>query len=462
MACVGSDCTTAQKGYRHLLAGEELFPFLGIHSVAMVELLPFPAVHYNFESADLGRAIAPPYDQISPEMQDELYRRSSHSFVQLIFGKILDNDTEGSNRYTRAADSLTAWLKDRILVKEDEPAFFLYEQNFSLKDSTTFTRLGLVGIMRLEPLGAGVLPHEQTFAKPKEDRLNLMKATKANFEHVFFLYDDPQHFIRQMASSYRLKQPILTCRDDQGTTHSIWMVRESEALKNVAWFFKEKRLLIADGHHRYETSLTYQDEMKKIWCDSTSDDAPFNYRLGTFVSLQDPGLVILPTHRVLRPLTPEQGAALEKELPGYFTMADYPNLDSLHTELKSKKHAFGWITENRYRLLILKDSFDLRKEFHETPAVLRELDVFVLQQLIFDRILNLPHDKLDQIISFVRWPEDVMKLIQSGSHQMAFLLNPAKPADVKAVAEAGEKMPHKSTDFYPKLWSGLLFYKMEF
>jgi len=426
----------------------------------MAEIFPFHATHYNL-NLNLNRVIAPPYDQISPDMQDNLYARDPHNFVRLIFGKILANDTPDANRYSRAADDLLAWMKDGVLTQEPQPAFFVYEQTFSLKDGATHTRLGLVGLMALEPLGKGVLPHEHTFAKPKEDRLSLMKACKANFEHIFFLYDDPQHFVRKTVADTRCSPPMMTCKDDLGTTHTLWMVSDPRMIRTLQDFFKNKSLLIADGHHRYETSLEYQKQMLDIWCSSTSGEAPFNFRMGTFVGLQDPGLVILPTHRVLRELPPEKLTILKNTLPKYFDIEPAKDLDAMLAALKTKKHAFGWVRAGKFEVLDLKSSVDLAKEFPESPEALRTLDVFLLQKLIFEQILKLPHDKLDQFISYVRWPSDASELVQSGSHAMAFLLNPTKPEQVKAVSESGEKMPHKSTDFYPKLWSGLVFYKME-
>jgi uncharacterized protein (DUF1015 family) len=288
-----------------------------------------------------------------------------------------------------------------------------------------------------------------------------MKACKTDFEQIFFLYDDPQHAMRQLAANIRLSRPFMTCRDDLGTTHTLWQISDSETIAKIQSFFRDKTLLIADGHHRYETSLAYQHEMKEIWCSSTSDEAPFNFRLGTFVSLQDPGLVILPTHRVLRALTDAKLGALEKLLPRYFDVEKVNDLENLSSKLHKSSHAFGWVRKNDMALLTLKPEFDVDKEFSDVAAPLRKLDVMLLQRLIFDRILELPHDQLDQFVSYARWPEDAVGLVQSESHQMAFLLNAIKPEEMKAVSETGETMPHKSTDFYPKLWSGLVFYKMD-
>lgn len=426
----------------------------------MSEVFPFEGIHYN-PKLNLSRLISPPYDQISPKLQEDLYHKDPYNFVRLIFGKILSEDSERSNRYTRAAEDLEAWLKQEILVKKNQPCFYAYEQNFSLKDGISLTRLGLVGLMRLEPFGGGVLPHEKTFSKPKEDRLNLMKACKANFEHVFLLYDDPNYLMRQILAPYRCKVPFLSCRDSFGTSHALWVIPDSPVIAKIQSFFKNKQLLIADGHHRYETSLAYQKEMSEIWCGSESEEAPFNFRLATFVGLQDPGLVILPTHRVLRNLPQEKSAGLENALLTYFEFESAGDLTALQEKAGQKKYSFGWATANKLGVFTLKPSFDPGTQFAGSLSSLRELDVFILQKLVFEKILNLPENQLDQFISYLRWADDALKLVRTGSHQAAFFLNPVKPEQVKVVAQSGETMPHKSTDFYPKLWSGLVFYKME-
>lgn len=428
----------------------------------MARVLPFQAVRYDPSlTGDAGKVISPPYDQISEKMQDELYARDPHNFVRLIFGKILDSDNEKENRYTRAARDLGEWTKAGVLKKDSEPAFYAYEQKFDLHGSE-HTRRGFVALMGLEPLGTGVLPHEKTFPKAKADRLSLIRACKANFEHVFFLYDDPKNEAEAFLAGAMQGAPLVSCKDDAGTRHAIWKVPAKDSAGRVSAFFDGKPLLIADGHHRYETSLTYQKEMRDVYCSSTVDEAPFNFRLGTFVSLQDKGLVILPTHRVIGKLAPEQLASLPQKLGERFELEEVASLEALLSRMKEKQHAFGLGTKEKLYLLTLKSGFDPAREFAGVPAVLSSLDVFLLHRLILERLLTLPPDRLDEVVQYVRWPEDAYGRVRSGECSAVFFLKPVKAADVKDVAQAGEKMPHKSTDFYPKLWSGLLFYKMEF
>ncbi len=427
----------------------------------MVSLLPFQGFHYNAEKVkDFGLVIAPPYDQISEDMQNHLYEQSPYNFIRLIFGKVFPEDNEAENRYTRAEKSLTQWRQDGVLVQDKEPAFYLYEQKFQLYDQW-LTRTGLVGLMRLEPLGKGVFPHEKTFPKPKEDRLKLMKTCKSNFEHVFFLYDDPDRSFDKILNPSRAVL-LFSCKDAAGTTHTISKILEPEVLRSISSFFKDKNLLIADGHHRYETSLAYQQELRSIFCSSTVDEAPFNFRLGTFVSLQNKGLKILPTHRVLKNLSESQIQLLEQGLNHYFDLNTAPDLSSMLERMGRKNHSFGVTLGGKFLAAVLKPSVDIEKEFPEVPAVLRELDVFLLHHLIFQRLLQIPAEKSDEWIEYIRWPEEVLQRVKNNSHRAAFFLNPVKPEQVRKVAESGEKMPHKSTDFYPKLWSGLVFYKMDF
>lgn len=425
----------------------------------MAEIFPLRAVRYNPDKIqDLNAVIAPPYDQISESLQDELYGRSPYNFVRLILGKVFPGDSDHHSRYTRAAENLARWLREAVLVEEESPGTWVYEQRFVLRDGRSYTRTGLVALVKLEPPGATVLPHEQTFPKPKQDRLNLMRATRANLEHVFFLYDDPERRLeREVFHRSREGLPFLSCTDDLGTCHTLWRVAaENETL--VRSFFRDRKLLIADGHHRYETSLTYREE-RLAEKSKAPPDAPFLFRLGTLVSLQDPGLVILPTHRVLKEL-PQNGFSLEI-FSEYFNVEEIRDPKALLSRMEEKRHVFGLVLPNQLCALVLKDSFHPGREFPKAPPPLQDLDVFLLHRLVFDRLLRLPEGRLDEIVSYARWPEEVMGLIRSGSHRAAFLLNPVKPPEVFQVARSGEKMPHKSTDFYPKLWSGLLFYKME-
>jgi uncharacterized protein (DUF1015 family) len=425
-----------------------------------VQIIPFQAFRYDEKKVgDLGQVISPPYDQISPEMQEALYKRHPYNFVRLIFGKIFPSDNEQENRYTRAVHFFEKWCRDGVLKQEKEESFYVYEQTFYVPGKGEFTRRGFVGLIRLAPLGKGVLPHEKTFPKPKEDRLNLLRACKANFEHVFFLYDDPKQKIEVLLAGSAQGEPFLFCKDEAGTTHRLWKILPATGVA-LSEFFQDKELLIADGHHRYETSLAYEKEMEQKY--GNMPNAPFHFRLGTFVSLQNPGLVILPTYRVIRNLSSEALFALQKELPNYFRIEPLESLDLLLKKMEGKKHVFGMATDGTFQLLALKEGFDFDAEFPMVPSVLRKLDVFVLHALILERLLHLPQDKLDEVISYVRWSHDAYDLLKKGEKRVAFFLNPVKPEDVKEVAQAGEKMPHKSTDFYPKLWSGLLFYKMHF
>jgi uncharacterized protein (DUF1015 family) len=427
----------------------------------MVSLIPFQGYHYNTkEIKDMGKVIAPPYDQISLQMQDDFCASSPYNFVRLIFGKVFSDDTEKENRYTRADQMMRKWIQEGVLVQDKEPSFYLYRQRFKLYGQW-FERAGLVGLMRLEPFGKGVFPHEKTFPKPKEDRFKLMKTCRTNFEHVFFLYDDPDRYLEKFLEKCA-GEPLFLCTDPSDTSHSIFKLSKTEVLNQVVDFFKDKNLLIADGHHRYETSLLYQQEMRSVFCSSSDDSAPFNFRLGTFVSLQNKGLKILPTHRVLKNLNEIQRRLLKERLPDYFDMRKVDSLQEALEGIERQSFSFGLADKDDFFVLNLKTSVDLKKEFPEIPPVLVELDVFVLHSLIFNRILQIQPEKSDEWINYIRWPQDVLKEIKEDPHKLAFFLNPVKPNQVRKVAESGEKMPHKSTDFYPKLWSGLVFYKMEF
>lgn len=409
----------------------------------MAEIVPFKALHYDIDKTVLNEVIAPPYDQISDDMQREFYRRNPYNFVRLTYGKIEPGDTPLDNRYTRASAFLKQWMNEGILVQEQTPSLFVVEQTFFLHEKK-LTRTGVVGFVRLEPLGTGILPHEQTFPKPKEDRLKLMRACRTDFEQVFFLVDDSENRLEAMLKQVQRIDPALQATDEFGTQHLIRRIPKN-LTPSIQVFFQKKQLLIADGHHRYETSLEYDAE------------SGTHFRLATTVRLQDPGLVILPTQRLLKSLSAEEAQALKQKLPEYFTQKEVVSLDEILRQMNDEKHGFGWVENKHFRLLSLKDSFNISKKFPTTPKALRELDVFLLHQLIFDRILKLPHETLDERIQYIRWPKDVMHVLESNSESNAFFLNPVKPADVNAVAQAGLKMPHKSTDFYPKLWSGLLF-----
>lgn len=428
----------------------------------------FRAIRYNPEKVNLKDVITEPYDRITPSMQDDYYKKSPYNVVRIILGKE-DEPHPEKNKYLRAKIYIDEWLKDGILIREDKKALYIYQQKFRV-DGREMVRNGLIGAVKLEEFSSKkVLPHEKTFPKPKEDRFNLLTATNTNTEQIFLLYDDEDGKIRNLIeSSLKKAKKAFSVEDEDGITHTLFIIREEETIKETQNLLAPKSLIIADGHHRYETSLLYKKENEKR---RRSEEEPFDYIMMTLFGIQDENLVILPTHRLVKGLK-TLDFSFEEILSPYFEVRGErkPERDDEWIEIskliRGEKHSFIAYFPSFKKIfkLKLKEGSDWMSfmEKEKSPAW-KSLDVSILHSLIFKKMNPLFEGgfSVEKNISYVRNILDGIKQLKEGKYQGIFILNPVSLEEIKKVVENGELMPEKSTDFYPKLKSGILMFPLD-
>lgn len=437
----------------------------------MAEILPFRGLFYDTAKVELAKVIAPPYDVIAPEEQAALYAASPFNVVRIILNRAEPGDDEGTNNaYARAAGFLHNWLASGILREDDSPALYLYRQEFTHPaDGTRRARTGLFCALKLEPYAAGVvLPHEETRTRAKEDRLRLMRATRANPEPIFGLYEDPEGALaRTLNPDPETSAPKLRAMVN-GDLHHVQRIGDPATIAFAQMFLHDRRVWIADGHHRYETALTYQKESRESRVEGRESEHGrlSDYILIVLTAFEDPGLVVLPTHRLVRNIPPDRLEALRHRLERHF-MVETVALEDLPTRMAAGPvqgaHRFGTVLREGAWVLTLRDEAAMEAEGKGHSAAWKRLDVSILQTLVLDRSLGIPAESLATTsnVGYTRDREEAVAAVRSGDWQAAFLLNLPTADEVRRVAAAGDRMPPKSTFFYPKLWSGLLMRRLE-
>jgi uncharacterized protein (DUF1015 family) len=436
----------------------------------MAQVYPFQALRYNPNRVRLAEVVTQPYDKITPEMQERYYAASPGNLVRVILGKAEPGDGELDNVYTRAATYFSDWRRNRILVPDRQPAFYAYSQRFSPPRSSgrQLERRGFIGLGKIEDYAAGVVyRHEQTLSGPKVDRLNLLRATRAHFGQIFMLYDDPAAQVDKLLFSASAP-PDVEVTDEYGVCNRVWAISAPAVLQQVRELMADKKLIIADGHHRYETALNYRNERRQQAGEIQSPEAPYEHVMMTFVNLAAEGLVVLPTHRVVFGLPDFVPVPLIERSQPYFTVT--PLADCLEParaiELLAEKgrDRTAWIMVTSGGFFL----FEARPEA-ETSAALaalsprqRKLDVAKLHKITLESALGISEEEIrnQKHINYVRDAEEAIARVRQGA-DAAFLLNPVPIGQMREVAFAGEVMPQKSTDFYPKLLSGLAVYALE-
>jgi uncharacterized protein (DUF1015 family) len=435
-------------------------------------IAPFRGLFYNpAKVPNLYQVVTPPYDVIGPEERENFAARHPLNMVHLILPQARPGDDRLANRYTRAAALFRQWEKDEVLVRDAAPAFYLWETDF-VHDGRGFTRTGLAALVRLEPLsGGGIKPHEQTFSAAKADRLELFKASQANFSPIFSIFPDRADRVGSLLQGARPDSPLMAFEDTLGYGQRLYRVTDPEAVQAVHRAFREMTLFIADGHHRYETSLNYQKLMKQRYPQAPSE-APFNYTLMYLSNMFDPDLVILMAHRLLGgprlkqleesrvmgrlkeyfeiialPAAHEFGEAYEDFLRQ--TLAEVPAGESAFIVLGFGRKAWRLILRPGVRQTVLA------RQMH--PA-LAQLDVAVLNYLIFEKVLGLDAQAQDdqETCKYTHKIGEAVAAVTRGEARLAFLLNPTRIEQVQEVASAGLIMPRKSTYFFPKVMTGLI------
>ncbi|MGB3341562.1 MAG: DUF1015 domain-containing protein [bacterium] len=419
----------------------------------MPEIKPFKGIRYNPEKLpDLTNLICQPYDQVSNKMEREYKNRSPYNFIRLVLTKY----SEGHNRqreYRDARRYAETWLKDEIFVSDGEETIYPYWQEFTI-NKMAYVRKGFVCLVRLEELGKGnILPHEKTLSKPKADRLNLLNITKKDFEPVFLLYTDPKNSVNTLLQGTCEEKPFIEAKDDKNITHKLWRISDKGLIEQIAKSLKTSIFVIADGHHRYETAFNYRNELTDI-----DVDHPANFKMIALVNIEDPGLVILPTHRLVKGVDDFSLIDFLKKTEKYFTIKK-TDKDSITDDLKEMEGgSFGFYSSQTAYILTLKSKKIMEEQLAERSDEYRNLDVAILHTLLIEDVLDIKPENIENHIRYERSITDAMRRVDVGAFQFCFLMNPTRSEQVKKVAQNKERMPQKSTDFYPKLISGLVFY----
>jgi uncharacterized protein (DUF1015 family) len=434
----------------------------------MAEIIPFKALRYDPHQVKLEDVLTQPYDKITPEMQAKYYERSPHNLVRIVLGKAGETDTDTFNVYTRAAEYLHDWRSAGLLKQDAAPGIYIYAQAFTVPGTRELAeRRGLIALGRLHDYSDGVVfRHEQTLAKPRQDRLNLLRATRAHFGQIFMLYSDPQGEVEALLQPRTEDDPETSVLDEYETLHRIWRIHDPALIAAVQEKMHDRRLLIADGHHRYETALAYRNE-RRAESGEANPNAPYEFVMMTLIPMESRGLVILPTHRIVHGL-PAFDRERMLESAGRFFDIDRIDLrtenrsaTTLLGEAGANGTAFVAVTRQGPYLLRAKKGA-VHDALGEVSAQQRELDVVQLHRIMLERILGISEDAIrnQEHVKYERDAFQAISWVRQGAN-VAFLMNPAKIEQVRDIAFAGDVLPQKSTDFYPKLLSGLAIYALE-
>lgn len=411
----------------------------------MVFVKPFKGVRYNLEKSLLKNLIAPPYDVIPKEMKESLLTKSPYNIVKLIL-------PEGEDKYEMAAKEYKEWKDEGILLKDQTPSFYIYEQEYEY-DGTVYTRTGFVGLLKLEEFGKGkVFPHEKTLSGPKEDRFNLMKACKTNFSQIFGLYMDKENKLERVFSTVKKDMAVSSAVDIYGVKNTLWIVNDPEVIEKVEKFMLDKAVYIADGHHRYETALNFKKYMRELNGDDPENVKPYDYVMMMFVNFYDEGLKIFPTHRVVKVDDSFSEKEFREKLKNYFTVKEITKDEKdLFLETDSNKKIVWKHTDKYYGLTLLDNVFE------RLHTVYRKVNTYILQEVILKEALGMEEDKIlrKEGIYFVQSVEEIDKLAKKYK-VTSFLLKGIDIDVIREISENGLVMPQKSTYFYPKLQTGLV------
>jgi len=462
----------------------------------MARIFPFRALRYNPDRVRLSDVVTQPYDKITPEMQARYYAASPFNLVRVILVRAEASDTDADNVYTRAARDFAAWRHDGILTPDPEPAIYAYTQRFaspqgamSNKINESFIeRRGFIALGQIESYDKGVVfRHEQTLSGPRADRLNLLRATRAHFGQLFMVYSDPERRLEALLEAARppeMETPEVQIKDEYGVEHRVRRIADPAVIEQVQQAMADKKLIIADGHHRYETALAYRDEQREQSLQSIAADMPggamgtgsFIWKpewtaaervMMTFIPMESPGLVILPTHRLVFGLAGFDSGDLIRRAREFFSCEQIPGGDAEAcakrlAEVRGRETALVAATGNGTWLLRLLPE-RAAPLLEELPADKRQLDVAVLHRVLLQHVLGLSEDDIrrQKHVRYLRAAGEAIQQVNSGEANVAFLINPVTMEQVRDIAFAGGVLPQKSTDFYPKLLSGLTIYALD-
>jgi uncharacterized protein (DUF1015 family) len=434
----------------------------------MADIHPFRALRYDLRQVSAAQVVTQPYDKITPAMQEGYYAASPYNLVRIILGRRAADENAGDNVYTRAATFGRQWREQGIFRQDASPSIYVYSQTFSASSGKNFERRGFIALGRVEDYSAKVIfRHEQTLSKPKADRLDLLRATRAHYEQLFLLYEDSGEIDSLLAPKSN-SAPIIDVADEYGVAHRVWQISDPSVLAAVQQNMRDKKLVIADGHHRYETALNFRDESRVAAGSRSSPDAPYEFVMMTFVNMNDPGLLVLPTHRVVHSLESFSVDDFQKSSSRFFEVEEVDAaLDADHASalLRDRgRSGTALLAVTADRALLLHSPKPASAQFFTGLSQRQQaLDVVQLHKCLLEGVIKLSEESIrnQQNLSYLRDASEALDQVRKGTANIAFLMNPCPVAQVRDVAFAGEVMPQKSTDFYPKLLSGLTIYALD-
>jgi uncharacterized protein (DUF1015 family) len=438
----------------------------------MAQVFPFRAFRYNPAHAPFERVLTQPYDKISPAMQEKYYAANPHNLIAVEKGRVHPGDVPGNDVYTRAAAAISEWTRTGIVAQDPAVSFYAYTQEYTVPGtSERQTRRGFIGAGRLEEYSAGVIyRHEHTLSGPKADRLELLRHTRMSTGQLFLIYSDAQKRVDAVLSEAESSAALATeMTDEYGVVHRLWVIAEPERVNAIQDAMAEQKLVIADGHHRYETALNYRNE-RRAQAGKTIEDAPYERAMMTFINTQGAGLTILPTHRVVAKLRDFKWADLRRYLEPWFNAEKFTGREEFLRQLTAARgqRAIGVYPaaaekeERAFYVLTLRPGADLAQLLPNVSPLQRELDVVLLHEGILEPGLGITPQAVaaEANLTYEREAGAALDAVDSGAAQIAFLLNACDVEQVIRIATAGEVMPQKSTDFYPKLMSGITMYSV--
>jgi uncharacterized protein (DUF1015 family) len=428
----------------------------------MIEIKPFRGVTYNKNKIDdFDLVTAPPYDVISPRERDDLYKKNKYNIVRLILGKEYSTDNKRNNRYSRAANFIEKWMQEKVLVRDEKPCLYVYLQEFKdLQTKKKIKRLGFIACFKLQEFSKkNIFPHELTLSKPKADRFKLIKSTSSNYSPVFSLYSDKKKKVDSILKKALKKKPFLKVRDENATLHKLYKISDKKIISQIVKGLKNKKLFIADGHHRYETALNYKKHIAKGG--KRFVDVEASSTLMYFTNLNSTGLKIYPIHRALRNLSEKAIENLIDKLSAFFTIkkaASKNEMLKIVLSSRPKEYIFGLYFHKDFYILRLKDkNLPAKAAGMKKASKVDKLNVSLLHNLVIDKILKAD---VEDDVYYMKNPDSVIRETNKRKNRLGLFLAPIKAEEIIEAALNNERMPRKTTYFYPKLYSGLVINKM--
>jgi len=434
----------------------------------MAKIFPFRALRYDPARVALSQVVTQPYDKITPAMQARYYDASPYNLVRVILGKRDPADGQDNNVYTRAARDFAEWRRQGILRQDSQPSLYAYSQEFTAPGAagSRHERRSFIALSQIEDYSAGVVfRHEQTLSKPKADRLDLLRATRAHFGQIFVLYNDPAGQVE--VTVFPQREPEICVSDEFGVAHKLWQVSDPRVIEQVTRGMADQKLIIADGHHRYETALNYRNQ-RRTAAGGQEADAAYNRVMMTFVNAHSPGMLILPTHRLVFGLPNFEPGPMVAAARYFYGVRDvsreFDPANPLALLPRTSAGETAMLAVSARQAFLFVASPGARHSALETVSPRQaELDVVRLHKVVLGSVLNISEEAIreQRNLEYLRDAREAVQRVRSGAANVAFLLNPVPIEQMTAIALAGEVMPQKSTDFYPKMLSGLAIYALD-